>query len=277
MNAPAFDVRAYMRDPYVLRPTDLDLEELDTLSAPALELLGYLWAVESNALTRMRDLLVTPTHAESRVTAFLSTWAHEQRWLGATLQALLSANGRTAQEPADTALGRLRRTWDDRCGPTVAAIGTNLLNVDITGAHMITEWLDSAVLTVAYQWLGRAEPALEDLTGKVCRLKDRHRAFDAAEACARLADPATGRIARFAIHRWRFPGTRYAGPAPHRIVAAGFLGDSGARHTLEGLDRVVATFPGLSGTHPVATALARLEGRTRTGRYPGLPRRSTIP
>lgn len=259
MTVPAFDVRAYMRDPYILRPTDLDLGELDTLSAPALELLGYLWAVESNALARMRDLLVTPTHAESRVTAFLSTWAHEQHWLGATLRALLSANGRTAQEPADTPLGRIRRTWDDRCGPTVAAIGTNLLNADITGAHMITGWLDTAVLAVAYQWLGRTEPALGDLTGEVCRLKDRHMAFYAPEARARLADPATRRLARFAVRRWHYPGTRYAGPEPARAVASGFRDDSGARHAAEELDRAVAAFPGLSGAHPVHTALARLE------------------
>lgn len=259
MSAPAFDVRAYMRDPYVLYPADLDMDSMGSLSGPTLEALSYLWTVESNALDRMRDLLVTPTHAESRVTAFLSTWAHEQHWLGATLQALLSANGRPPQEPGDTQLGRIRRVWDDRYRPTVAAIGTNLLNADITGAHMVTGWLDTAVMAAVYRRLGRTEPTLDDLMGAVGRLKDRHMAFYAPEAHHRLADAALARrIARVAVSRWRFPGTRYVGPAPARAAVAAFFDDPRARHAVAELDRTVAMFPGLTNAHPVRTALRHL-------------------
>lgn len=259
MSAPAFDVRAYMRDPYVLYPADLDMGTMSSLSEPTLETLSYLWTVESNALDRMRDLLVTPTHAESRVTAFLSTWAHEQHWLGATLQALLSTNVRPLQEPDDTQLGRIRRAWDDRYRPTVAAIGTNLLNADITGAHMVTGWLDTAVVATVYRRLGRMEPALEDLMCTVGRLKDRHMAFYAPEAHNRLADAASARrIARVAVRRWRFPGTRYAGPAPARAAVAGFFADPGPRGAVAELDRTVAMFPGLTGARPVRTALGHL-------------------
>ena len=259
MNAPAFDVRAYMRDPYVLYPADLDMGTMSSLSGPTLETLSYLWTVESNGLDRMRDLLVTPTHAESRVTAFLSTWAHEQHWLGATLQALLSANGRPLEEPGDTQLGRIRRAWDDRYRPTVAAIGTNLLNADITGAHMVTGWLDTAVVATVYRRLGRTAPALEDLMRTVGRLKDRHMAFYAPEAHNRLAHAASARrIARVAVSRWRFPGTRYAGPAPARAAVAGFFADPGARGAAAELDRTVAMFPGLTNAHPVRTALGHL-------------------
>ncbi|PBB07623.1 hypothetical protein CKW39_12950 [Kocuria sp. WRN011] len=259
MSAPTFDVRAYMRNPYVMYPADLDLGTMGSLSGPAMETLNYLWTVESHALDRMRDLLVTPTHAESRVTAFLSTWAHEQHWLGATLQALLSANGRPPREPGDTQLGRILRAWDDRCRPTVAAIGTNLLNADITGAHMVTGWLDTAVVATVYRRLGGMEPALGDLMRTVGRLKDRHMAFYAPEAHNRLADAASARrVARVAVSRWRFPGTRYAGPAPARAAVAGFFADPGVRGAVAELDRTVATFPGLTGAHPVRTALGHL-------------------
>ncbi|WP_431814281.1 hypothetical protein [Kocuria sp. cx-455] len=263
MSAPTFDVRAYMRDPYVLYPADLDMGTMGSLSGPTLETLSYLWTVENHVLDRMRDLLVTPTHAESRVTAFLSTWAHEQHWLGATLQALMSTNVRPLEEPGDTRLGHILRVWDDRCRPTVAAIGTNLLKADITGAHMVTGWLDTAVVATLYRRLGRSEPALEDLMTEVGRLKDRHMAFYAPEAHNRLADAASARrVARVAVSRWRFPGTRYAGPAPVRTAVAGFFADPGAHGAVAELDRTVALFPGLTGAHPARKALGQLAPET---------------
>ncbi|MHC5560688.1 hypothetical protein [Kocuria sp. U4B] len=236
-----FDVRAYMRDPHVLRPEQLNLEAMGALSDPALEALTYLWAVEGSILGRIRDVLVTPTHAESRVTAFLSTWSYEQHRLTETLRAVLTANGRTPEAPADTALGRVRRTWDDRARPTIDAIGTNLLGAEVTGAHMVTGWLDTAVLTVAYRRLGEIEPALEALTESIGCMKARHLAFYAEEAHTRLARSATAvRIARAAVARWRLPGTRYIGLAPARAVA-GLLNGPAGRPAVEQIGRTVLT------------------------------------
>ncbi|MEX5303972.1 hypothetical protein [Kocuria sabuli] len=255
MSTTGFDVRAYMRDPHVLRPTDLDPHALGTLSAPALDALAYLWAVEGTVLGRMRDVLVTPTHAESRVTAFLTTWSYEQHWLTTTLGSVLEARSRTPRLPLDTPLGGLRRAWDDRARPTVAAIGTNLLGADVTGAHMVTGWLDTAALALVYRRLGAVEPALGELTCAVVRLKDRHLDFYAEEATDRLARSATARrIARTAADRWRLPGTRYAGPAPAR-AALTLLTDPAGRPAVGEIDDAVAVFPGLTGTHPLRTAL----------------------
>lgn len=84
-------------------------------------------------------------------------------------------------------------------------------------------------------------------------------AFYAPEAHNRLADAASARrVARVAVSRWRFPGTRYAGPAPARAAVAGFFADPGVRGAVAELDRTVATFPGLTGAHPVRTALGHL-------------------
>ncbi|GAA1753534.1 hypothetical protein [Kocuria aegyptia] len=252
MNTTGFDVHAYMRHPLAIRPTDVDVDVMDALSAPALDALTCLWQVERTALGRMRDVLVTPTHAESRVSAFLTTWGYEQHWLAQTLHAVLHTNGRSPQEPFDTRRGRIRRSWDDRARPTVAAIATNLMGAEITGAHMVTGWLDTAVLTVAYRQLGEIEPALKELTEAITRAKERHLGFYAEEVGTRLARSAAARrIARSAVARWHFPGTRYAGGEPARAALFPLFTDPAGRAALEEINRTAAAFPGLSRTRPV--------------------------
>lgn len=258
MSAPGgFDVRAYMRDPLDLRPTDLDLQVLSDLTPATLEVLTHLEAAERTLLHRMRDFLVTPTHAESRVTAFLTTWAYEQHWLVETLGALLAANGRAAGEVRDTALGQLRRAWDERLGPVLGAVSSNLLGAETTGAQMLTSRLDTAVLTASYRRLGSIEPRLAATAGAVVRLKERHLAFFTTEARTRLAgSPRARRLARIAASRWRWPGTRYTGHGPGvcRLTA-----DPAARTTFLGLDEDLSALPGLAGARPVAVTLRRLE------------------
>lgn len=254
MSAPTagFDVRAYMRAPIQLRPTDGDVMAMNALPAPALSALGYLWQIERTALVRMRDVLVTPTHAETRVSAFLTTWAYEQHWLAATLQRLLDTSGRPFPELVDTKLGQMRRSWDDRAHPAVAAIATNLMGAEITGAHMVTAWLDTAVLTLTYRRLGEIEPGLKELTEAITQMKNRHLDFYAEEANTRLARSATARrIARSAVTRWRFPGTHYAGPAPARAHIFPLFTDPASRAALEKINSTAAAFPGLTRARPV--------------------------
>ncbi|KLU09450.1 hypothetical protein [Kocuria sp. SM24M-10] len=262
-----FDVRAYMRDPLQVRPTDLDLPALGDLDPATLEALTHLEAAERALLHRMRDFLVTPTHAESRVTAFLTTWAYEQHWLVQTLGAVLAANGRAAGQDRATALGRLRRARDERLGPVLGAIASNLLGAETTAAQMLTSRLDTAVLAESYRRLGAAEPRLAATTGAVVRLKERHLAFFTAEARTRLAaGPGARRLARIAVSRWQWPGTRYTArrtrtrPAADPEVRAALLG----LHPELGLglhpERAAgaAARRGPYGTRSVRTALARI-------------------
>lgn len=262
MSATGFDVRAYMRDPHLIRPDHLDPVAMGSLSGSTLQALAYLWAVEGSMLGRLRDVLVTPAHADSRVTAFLTTWTYEQHWLTATLASLLEANGRTPEAPIDTALGRVRRSWDERARPTVDAVSSNILGTEITGAHMVTGWLDTAVLALVYRQLGEVEPGLTHLSNAVIRMKDRHLDFHIQEAGSRLAgSAATRRVARTATRRWRLPGTRYAGPAQVRAVAAHLCAATDARIAVANVDLALADLPGLAGLHPVRTALQRLGPR----------------
>lgn len=277
----AFDVRAYTTDPREIRPSDAGLDALTGLNPTALDVLADLWRVERSLLDLLRDVLVTPAHADPRVTAFLITWTYEQFWLAETLAAVLEANGRPAVEPPGGPLGRLRRTWDDRARPTVAAVRTNLLGADVTAAHLVTAWLDAAALTHTYRALAAEEPRLEPLLTRAGGIKARHLAFYADDAARRL-DTSAGarRLARRAAARWRWPGTRYAPvtAATARLVtghtAAGTAGvgpsaDLGLAH----LDETVAALPGLAGTAPVRGAVDRL-GRRRRPAVAASPRRA---
>lgn len=256
----AFDVRAYARDPHELRPADLDSESLRGLAPETLDVLAHLWCVERGLLDRLRDLLVTPTHAESRVTAFLTAWAYEQHWLAETLAAVLAAHGRTSREPADTPGMRWRRTWDERARPALGAVTSNLLGSDVTGGQMATGGLDTAVLAAVYRRLGATEPRLAGTARKIVRLKERHLAFFAEEAGARLAGgPNARRLARSGMAGWRWPGTRYCDPGPTGVWVRRLFTDPATRADLLELDEGLAALPGLAGTRPVAAALGRLD------------------
>ena len=50
--------------------------------------------VELHTICYLRDLLVTPAHADPDVTTFLSCWAYEELWHGEALGDVLAAHGR---------------------------------------------------------------------------------------------------------------------------------------------------------------------------------------
>lgn len=270
-----FDVRAYTRDP-------LDLREAPGpdpvgLAPEALDAVAYLWSVERTALDRVRDVLVTPTHADARVTAFLITWTFEQHALAERLAGVLAANGRPAVPPADTWRGRGARAWDERAAPTVGAVRSNLLGADVTTAHMAAGWLDAATTGLLHRRLPVLAPALGELSRPAEALKARHLQFFAAELAWRLSVPPVperrGRVnragtvsgarrqGRGAAAAWRWPGTRHAHPRVAGDVARHLLDRDGA--DVRALDATFAAFPGLGGSRPLARALSRVLGASR--------------
>lgn len=256
VSASAFDVQAYVLDPVDLRPADLDLAAIAGLEAPVLDVLEHLWSVERGILDLLRDLLVTPTHTESRVTAFLNTWAFEQYWVAQSLAAVLESNGREPREPADTALGAALRTWDERFSPTIQAFRTNLLGEEIVAAHMSTGWLSTAVIDLAYARLAATEARMNPMCADLRRIKARHLAFYADDARSRLAGSAQARrLARRAVAVWDWPGTRYAGRSPIRPVLVTLFADPAAAAGVRAVDAAVGELPGLAGLNPVQRSL----------------------
>ncbi|WP_159619075.1 hypothetical protein [Ruania rhizosphaerae] len=254
-SSPAFDVRAYVREPVDLRPDQLDLEAMANLPAPVVGAVGHLWSVERTILDLMRDLLVTPTHAEARVTAFLGTWAYEQFWITESLAAVLRPGGEPT-DPPDSGVGALRRMWDERVRPTVDAVRTNLLGSDVVAAHMVTGWLNTAVVALAYERLGAIDPRLRPLTAAVAPIKSRHLAFYEDEAHARLSGSAGAiRLARRTVTRWQWPGVRYCGHDAASGPVRTLLADPAARPGVRAVDAGVAALTGQADAAPLRVAL----------------------
>ncbi|WP_147915332.1 hypothetical protein [Ruania zhangjianzhongii] len=252
-----FDVKAYTRAPIDLRPTNLDLTALAGLDPSTLATLGYLWQVEHAVLDLMRDVLVTPTHAESEVTAFLVTWGYEQYWLAETLREVLATNGERTDHSRDAVVGMMLRGWDDRARPMLHSFRTNLLGEQVVAGHLATGWLDTAALALCYRRLAAVVPACSRLTEAVLPMKERHLAFHAAQLQQRIADPAAARHARRAARAWRWPGTRYGGYAAVHPVVEFLFADRAARAPVRAVDEDVQALLDVAPLTPVRSALGR--------------------
>ena len=71
------------------RTARLEWDDLDTarfrdapLSADVLRCIRYMHDVEYHTTCYLRELLVTPAHADPAVTGFLTLWAYEEFWHG---------------------------------------------------------------------------------------------------------------------------------------------------------------------------------------------------
>ena len=258
MSAPVtFDVRTYTRTPIDLRPANLDLTALTGLDPATLAALHHLWQVEHAVLDLMRDVLVTPTHAESEVTAFLVTWGYEQYWLAATLREVLTANSGRTDHGRDAVVGRVLRAWDDRARPMLHSVRTNLLGEQVVAGHLATGWLNTAALSLCYQRLAAVAPACATLTEQVLPMKERHLAFHTVQLQHRLRDPAAARHARRATRAWRWPGTRYSGHAAVHPVVELLFADPAARAPVRAVDDDAQVLLDVAPLAPVRSALGR--------------------
>ncbi len=257
----SFDVKAYTRTPIDLRPANLDLAALADLDDATVAVLDHLWHVERGVLDLMRDVLVTPTHAESEVTAFLVTWGYEQYWLAQTLHEVLATNGGPAEPGRDAVVGRLVRGWDDRARPMLHSVRTNLLGEQVVAGHLMAGWLDTAALELAYRSLARVAPACGELVAQVLPMKQRHLDFYTAQLTARLTEAAAARHARRAARSWRWPGTRYAGHRAVLPVVRTLLADPRARPEVAAVDARAARLLDVAPLTPVRSALGRFVRR----------------
>ncbi|WBU37050.1 hypothetical protein [Homoserinibacter sp. YIM 151385] len=184
-----FDVREFARTARGSHRDALDLSGLETqpLDADAARLVRALRDLERGTLHRMRDLLVTATHKDARVTAFLTTWMYEKFWLADALDAVLEQSSAAEDLPAkDGAARRTRRERAERRGPILRAIASNFDGPQIVAAHVTTGLVDEWITQAAYRRLAGAAHALHGLVDTVIEVKDRHIRFLQEEAERRL-------------------------------------------------------------------------------------------
>jgi hypothetical protein len=259
----AFDIDEYTRTAGAVRYDDLDYAAFATrpLSADGLRSLRYMCDIESHTVCYLRDLLVTPSHADPEVTAFLTMWNFEEFWHGEALAKVLEAHGvTTGPEHIRGVRSRLGRR--DRLAPILQAVLANTVGVDYVAVHMswgaINEWSAHA----GYARLAEVEahPVLTKLLTRIMRQESRHAAFYATQARERLARSRKAqRLTRFALRRFWEPVGSGVLPSTETRHMVRFLmgGEAGARLVAR-IDEKVDRLPGLAGLGLVGRATARL-------------------
>lgn len=253
-----FDVRAYARDLQGSLRDGIDVDALAgrPLPASALGALKLLQGAERGTMSRLRNILVTPTHKDPRVTAFLSAWAFEKYWIADALDAVLQASGGPGEPPATVPVRRERTL--ERLRPLGHSLTGNLIGADIVAVHVtlaaVDEWVTSAWYERIDELAGRAE--LTSVLARIDMVKGRHEQFFATEARARLdGSPRPQRITRRRLRSARFP---FPGPgtAPARAEAVRReLFGSGTAHR-ERLAGRIRSLPGQSAVADVVAARA---------------------
>jgi hypothetical protein len=255
-----FNIDAYRRNAAPVSYEDLDYAGFAErpLSAGALRCLRYMCDIESHTVCYLRDLLVTPSHADPVITTFLTMWAYEEYWHGEALARVLAAHA------IPTGDGHVRQVRErgglaDRLSPIKQAIFANLVGDDFIAVHMsfgaINEWSTHA----GYARLAAIEdhPVLTELLERIMRQETRHVAFYATQARERLADSSRARrLTRFALRRFWAPVGSGVMPRAETGHLLGFLlrGEAGRRIVAQ-IDERIDKLPGLSGLGLVRKAM----------------------
>jgi hypothetical protein len=190
-----FDVREFARTARGNHRETLQLSEYAStpLTPESVRMVSYLGRLESATMEHLRNLLVTATHKDARVTAFLVTWAFEKFWIADALDAVLEANGAPRFQDAPEGKVRNRRSeGSDRRGPIRRAVSAIRLGVPIVAVHTTTGLIDEWIMRAAYLRLAAQSKsaALASTISLILDIKKRHEAFFDDESRRRLSEDA---------------------------------------------------------------------------------------
>ncbi|MGV8883413.1 MAG: hypothetical protein ACOH19_14785 [Rhodoglobus sp.] len=189
--APDFDVRDFARTAAGSHRDRLDLDRYaDTpLNATVLRLLRYLQIVERGTMTHLRSVLVTATHKDARITAFLTTWAYEKYWIADAIDQIILAHAPEGTEPD-------RAPFNTPVERTIReSIFANIVGVPMIAVHMSVSTVDEWLMQAAYSELSdlAGNLALTEEIDFIISLKERQLVFFEAQARYRLLDSAQAR------------------------------------------------------------------------------------
>ncbi|MET0975126.1 MAG: hypothetical protein ABWX82_05630, partial [Leifsonia sp.] len=177
-----FDVRAFARTASGTHRDRMDLDAIATeeIPADAIRALRILRDLEAATMAHLRNVLVTSTHKDARVTAFLVTWAFEKFWIADALTAILEVR---AVPPAAAAPERLAGP-----GPVRRSISAFVDGPSIVAVHMTSGLVDDWILGAAYRRSLEGAPAaaLADAVADHLVVQARHSQFFEDEAVRRL-------------------------------------------------------------------------------------------
>lgn len=255
MSDEPFDIRGYTTTAHGSFAGDLHVDRYGPLDPDLVEALAYLRRRESESVGWLARVLVTPTHKEARVTAFLSSWAYERHWIA---QALGQMSGRAeADAPALT----LSRTVADRGAPLLESIVANVHGRAIIAVHMAERLIDSWLVD---RMLDRVQavaddPALAEDIATLRSVLERHRRYLTESTRFYLSEgpgPGAQRLVRvrLAASAWPLGADREPTAATAGVFQTLFAGDPG---WATALDARVDTLPGLDGLRLIARSAAK--------------------
>ena len=243
--APDFDVRDYAREAAGSHREELGLDEYRTnpLSAETLRILRYLQIIERATMTHLRSVLVTATHKDARITAFLTTWAFEKYWIADAFEQI-----GLAHQPEGTDVDRapfitpVERTIRE-------SIVANIVGLPMIAVHMTLGTIDTWLSQIAYRRVIAMEdhPQLAATMEKFIALKDRQLHFFEAQARYRLTESKQARsITRRRLRKTAWPiGAKAEPPQETEYFFERVFGS--ARELIAELDTRIDSLPGQSG------------------------------
>jgi len=252
--APHFDVREFARTAAGSYRDELDLEYFRAapLNPETLRVLAYLQVIERATMTHLRSVLVTATHKDARITAFLVTWAYEKYWIADALEQVLLAH-----QPEGAEADKVFRTPVER---TIReSIVANIIGVPMIAVHMTLGTVDEWLTQAAYERIASManNTQLERMLAHLRSVKERQLDFFEAQSRFRLTEsPRARSLTRRRLAKTPWPIGAKAEPAAEtRFFFDHVFGGSPA--LVADLDSRIDTLPGQSGLSLIRKA-ARL-------------------
>jgi hypothetical protein len=265
MRPREFDVGEFARTARGSLRDELDLTALRAarLAPELVTVIETLRELEGATMAHLRNVLVTPTHKDARVTAFLVTWAFEKFWIADALGAVVDASGRATSTDDRTDVATPRRGIRRGRGPVRRALAGFTQGESIVGAHTTLGLVDDWMLADVYEQLSARAgcDALAATVETIRTAKARHTAFFDEESRRRLtASPRASRLARRELRRSTWPlGAHVVDPERRRSLARFTWSGAGGADRLASLEHRIAALPGIgtSGAAAVGASLAR--------------------
>jgi hypothetical protein len=251
--AHAFDVRAFARTAQGNMREEIDTAEYAERRLPndVLMALRFLRDLEASTMAHLRNVLVTATHKDARVTAFLVSWAFEKFWIADAVQMVLEANDAGTRAQADSTAARHDRIEaPDRRGPVMRAISAMRIGTPIVAVHMASGLIDDWITRAAYERAVEVaeSPSLTKTVAKLLGIKQRHSEFFEEEARRRLSStPRAVRLANRTLGHLAWPLGSIGSSDETRTFFEQFTfgGAEGAARA-GAIERGIASLPGVS-------------------------------
>ena len=257
-----FDIRQYTRTAAGSHEADLPLAAFaeHPLSGSTLTALAYLRDLERFNMHHMRDVLVTPSHKDARLTAFLATWAFEKYWIADAFDRIISAHQgfspRINKERPRVV--KFAREVVDRVSPIYIAVRSNLIGEDFVSIHVTRGYIDELASRVSYSQILRRDPndALAEVLSAFQALRDRHLQFFEGETLRRLEESVSARkLTRSSLRKsWAPTGTAEQPIQETRLMMTYLFSDADGRAGIAEIDRLVDALPGQRGLALMNTA-----------------------